>query len=176
MPPRAHDFAGLRAPAVRFRTSFCWRLTAEHYITWGQPSSDHGHGTRPAQFPRPSSSGCSLRTHARQFAADKEEHAGIPACQCTRHAVDKPRHRLSPSAADALQKPLVQCKVIQAQELLGARVHPAQGRKDQRYELAVRCSCCLAVHCVLGLLADALVETTHMGILAHICVGSRAER
>jgi hypothetical protein len=50
--------------------------------------------------------------------------------QCTRHAVDKPRHKLSPPAADALQKPLVQCKVIQAQELLGACVHPAQGRKD----------------------------------------------
>jgi hypothetical protein len=27
-------------------------------------------------------------------------------------------------------KPLVQCKVIQAQELLDARVHPAQGGKD----------------------------------------------
>jgi hypothetical protein len=27
---------------------------------------------------------------------------------------------------DALQKPLVQCKVIQAQELLGAVMHPTQ--------------------------------------------------
>jgi hypothetical protein len=62
-----------------------------------------------------------VRADARQFAADKEEHARIPACQCTRHAVDKPRHKLSPPAADALQKPLVQCKVIQAQELLAMR-------------------------------------------------------